>query len=373
MKLKTKELTDALTRLKPIISRRNTLPILSCVKIHSELNRIHFTASDLDQFQVEKIECDGEFAPCCVSYGALLNAIGGETTDLRLSKSILVVSCDFGTTELDILDAEEYPPIPKCDGMKNIGVSCEDLSRAIGATLWAAHDDPSRYILQSVHVMGRSKLLHVEATNGRELGIIDQPLISGDFDIVVPSGFAGGFAEILLRKGADLSVNEKYIKVTHEFGAYFAKQIDGVYPNTEQVIPAKQKKIGDMDVEAMRDIFSRCNFFSDPSRTPIAQMTFSAEGVEVEFTGRNSNLDLRAPGKFGMFQARVNAESFHRCLTAIKSPRAIISCDAGEEKFPILVLQSGDLFIYTTQVAGDFQSKPKAEKEKPTKETGKLL
>ena len=360
MKIETKALSEALNRLRPIISRRTTLPILSCVKIHAERNRLHFTVSDLDQVQVEKIECEGEFEPICVNFSALQNAVGGETTSLHCSKGVMVVSCDFGTTELDTLDAAEFPPSPKIDGLKKIGVSCEDLANAIKATLWAAHTDPSRYILQSVHIVGGAKMLHVEATNGRELAIIDQPLMSGDFETIAPSANAANLAESLTRKGAELSTNEKHIKVTHEFGSYCAKQVDGKYPNTKQVIPTKQTKIGELDVESMVGIFSRCNFFSDPARTPIAQVSFSSDGVEVEFVGRGSNLDLKSAGKFQKFTARVNAESFYRCLSSIKSPKATISCDAKDDKFPFLVLQSGDLFIYTTQVAGDFQSKPKA-------------
>lgn len=359
MKLKTSDITEALSRLRPIISRRTTLPILSCVKIHADRNRLHFTVSDLDQVQVEKIECEGEFEPICVNFSALQNAVGGETTSLHCSKNIMVVSCDFGTTELDTLDAAEFPPSPKIDGLKKIGVSCEDLSNAIKATLWAASDNDARYILQSVHIVGGAKMLHVEATNGRELAIIDQPLISGNFETIVPSANASGLAESLTRKGAELSTNEKHIKVTHEFGSYCSKQVDGKYPNTKQVVPAKQTKIGELDVESMAGIFSRCNFFTDPARTPIAQMSFSPDGVKVEFVGRGSNLDLKSAGKFSKFTARVNAKSFYRVLKNITGPKAAISCDAKDDKFPVLILQSGDLFIYTTQVGEGFQSKPK--------------
>jgi DNA polymerase III sliding clamp (beta) subunit (PCNA family) len=209
-------------------------------------------------------------------------------------------------------------------------------------------------------------MLHVESTNGRELAIIDQPLMSGDFETIVSSANAAGVAESLTRKGAELSTNEKHIKVTHEFGSYCAKQVDGKYPNTKQIIPDKQTKIGELDIESMAGIFSRCNFFSYPARTPIAQMTFSTDGVKVEFAGRGSNLDLKSAGKFQKFTARVNAESFYRVLSSVKSPKATISSGAfisGEltdDKFPILIIQSGDLFIYTTQVGGGFQSKPKA-------------
>lgn len=359
MKIKTSDLTEALTRLKPIISRRTTLPILSCVKLHTERNRLHLTVSDLDQYQVERIECDGEFEPCCINFNYLLNALGGEAVSLKRNKTSVDVRCDFGVTELDVLEAEEFPPPPKCDGLKPIGVSCEDLSKAINSVAWAASTDETRWILNSVHVAGSSKRLEVVSTDGRQMARIEQPLISSDFEILIPSAFASSVAEVLARKGSELSANGDHIKISHENGNYYAKQVDGKFPNYKQVIPVKQEKIGDFEVGPFREMLGRCKFYADYARSLAAQIAFGKSGAEIEFVGKASNLNLVAPGEFKSFNAVVDAETFHRCLSNLQAERATIFKDASEDKFPMIIMQAGDLFIYTTQVTKEFQKKAK--------------
>jgi DNA polymerase III subunit beta len=345
MKLETKALSEALKNLKPILSHRTTLPILSCVKLHTERNRLHITASDLDQFQVERIECDGEIGPVCVGFYHLSNSIGGEGVSIKLGKDLLTIGCDFGTTELATLSAEEFPASPKMEKSKSLGVSCEDLGNAMGLVSWAASDDPTRYNIQSVFISSESKKLQAVSTGGRELALVDLALIGSDFELTVPSGLSGNMAFALSRKGAELSANESWIKVSHESGWYACKQIDGKYPNYRQVIPAKKTLLGEVDAAALKELFGRCLGFST-AKEAKGVFTFSKDGVEVDFIGdNNANLHHRLSGKFSEFKIALNARSIFNSLSHVKNPTVKLY-SAGDEFSPITI-QAGDLMILT--------------------------
>jgi DNA polymerase-3 subunit beta len=346
MKIKTSSLTTALNHLKPVVGRKtSSLPILSCVHLSSDNNTLTIQGSDLDQHQIERVDCEGDFEPCCINFNALLNVIGGEEMTLTQNKESILFKCSYGTATIGKLDAEEFPATPKFDKPKKIGVACVDLADSIGRVTWAAFPDESRYILHSVHIRATSKMLTCEATNGRNLAVINLPSISADFEVIAPEQFSMNLSSALSRDGSVLSVSEKHIIVEHASGMYCTKQIEGVYPNTKQVVPAKPELIGEASVAELVEGFSRCNFFADPSRTPSAKLEFGKDGLDVSFSGKNSQLEISVAGSFKKQTVIMDAQSFLTCLKGLKSNTVKILM-GGE----IVILESGNLSIYSTQV-----------------------
>ena len=345
MKLKTQDLIEALNHLKPVISRRATLPILSCVKIHAERNRLHLTASDLDQYQVEKIECDGECEPFCVNFEHFFYAIGGEFSELKLGKEALTVTCDFGVTKLSTLGAEEFPSPPKCEGLKKVGVSCADLAKAINLVSFAASVDPGQYVICSVRIESKAKQLAAAATNGRELALVEMGLIGSDFSATIPVSFCANAASVLECDGAVLSVCDNHISVEHESSKFYAKQVDGNYPNFRQVIPSKITKIGEVDVAAFRELVGRCLNYA-VAKEAKGIFTFSKTGVQIDFAGQNNTtLSHNLPGQFSDFEIALNTRAIHNSLSHMKEERATLF-HAGDNLSPITI-QAGDLKILT--------------------------
>ena len=68
---------------------------------------------------------------------------------------------------------------------------------------------------------------------------------------------------------------------------------------------------------------------------------------------------MKVPGKFKGHESKVNAQSFHKCLQAIKSDKFKFSKSNDGKAITCNVLQDGNLFIYTTEVTDNFQAKPK--------------
>lgn len=350
MKTEAKKLTNALNRLKPIIGRRNTLPILSCVKIYAKNGLLQIEASNLDEHQIEQVECEGELKPCCADFGQLNAAIGGSAVEITLDKTTITIKCGYGTATLGVLDAEEFPALPKMGKVEKIGVSGTDLANSISKVAWAASTDEVRYMLQSVYIEGTAKMLSCVATNSRNLALIDLPAISATFKLVAPSNFVPNVISSLARDGAVLGSSESHISIEHSSGSYACKQIDGNYPNYRQAIPAKPKLLGAALVAELVDALSRCNFLADPSRNPVALLTFTKSGLEIRFTGKNSQLEMLVAGEFMAHDASMDAASFLTCLKAFKSESVKIYSN-GADSMNMLILESENLFIYTCEMA----------------------
>lgn len=344
MKIKTKPLLEALTSLHRIVKSRN-LPIAMGVRIHAQNGTLHLAATNFDEYQIEQLECEGDLADCCPDLAQFLYAIGGEHCELTLAAHILTIKFDGSVLNLKTLPALEFPTRPS-DAMLNVGASCTDLATGIQAVAWAAASrDYDRPILESVHITGTSKLLHCEATTGRELAVWEMMLITAKFEAVVPQEIAANLCRALLREESTLAVNNKTIRVTHKTGAFYCKQLEGTHPDVSTFINCERTEVGTAKVSEMADCFSRCDLFTEPQKTPITILTMGMAGGLVEFLGKNAGLSLKFSGTFRPHNFKLNVGSFKKCLSAIEDETVKIF--AGPKR---VILEAGNLSIVTTEV-----------------------
>lgn len=344
MIIQTKPLIAALNNIKPVVSRRITLSILACVKLHTERNRLHITATNLDEFIVERVEVEGEIEPVCVSFNYLLMALSGETTAIKLQKGSLKISCGENETEIATIDAADFAPLPEMKKSENHGVACNELGNAVNLVSWASLEDESRYVLKSVYVSSSEKKLSAVATNGRELAIAESAIIGSDFDLLAPSEFIGNFSFALSRTGATLSTTDNQIKVSHEWGNYFCKKVEGNYPNYSQVIPKGQKPLGTVSVDEFRAVVQSCVGFSQNSEAK-GLFKFSKNELEIEFLGdNNAKLSRHMAGSFAAFGISLSTKKMLKILSNIKTDEAKLFFT--DELSPISI-ESGELKVFT--------------------------
>ena len=357
MKIETKQLTEALQRLRPIVGRRSGVPILQSLRLHATQKRLNILASNLDEFQLEKLECEGELEPVCISYERLMYALGGDTLTMKITKKdVLVIKFDRNEIILATQSAEDFPAMPEEKGGVKIGVNCADLAVDFKLASWVAPKTYKNFILQSVHVLGTPKMLTCEATDGRNLARICHPLMCGDFEILVPTDFVANFSSAIERKDSELTVSEGSTRIDYDGGAYHCRQLEGKYPNTRPVTDGPTKQIGEFDPSELVEVLSRIENYYVPARDPIAELSFSKDGIEIKFRETTGELELFFEGKFEKHACKVNPNSLLRCLRAIPEDKCKLFRDEDGKK---LVLTSGNLEIHTTNVLADFQAKPK--------------
>jgi len=351
MNIKTEPLKTALESLHRIVKGRNTLPVLACVKMEAKAGALELTASNLDEYQLEKVECDGALEPCCVSLANILWAIGGESVSIERVGNRLVVAFDSNETDLAVLEAEEFPVWPK-DKLSAVGVSCVDLASSIRRVAWAsAKNNSGRWILESVHISGSSKQLKCEASDGKYLAIINLALIGAPLECVIPEPSHPHLAAALERTGSAFSVCENYAHVSHDAGAYLTKQINGTYPNTASTIPAEIIPVGTIKLAPLLAVFNRCAFYaaSEAGKFNSVKLDFGKKGLSVQFTGSNSKSNGLIAGEFSPAKWAFAAELFKKVLSSITGDEIkVFTSDAKD--LGAIVIDDGDMRILAMPV-----------------------
>ena len=312
MKIKTKALKTALANLSHVAARKVSLPILSCAKITAVENTLFIAVTNLDERQIETVECDGPLDECCVNFKTLDYSCGGDEMEITLGGDRLIVRFGQNIQKFATLPAEDFPKEPN-NKLKQVGVSCVDLADAIESVKWAASTDLGRYVMNSVRVEGEPKLLTCVATDGRCVAVAKKSVISAKFEATVPKEFTGNLVDSLRREGSSLWLDEKGIHVTHATGSYSCKQLDGVYPNWGQVIPDAPPKIGSLNIPAAREIYGRLETLLD-GRTDSSKLTFASDGLTIEYLSE-STLTYSVAGEFRAIQIAMAVPLMNRILT----------------------------------------------------------
>jgi len=168
-----------------------------------------------------------------------------------------------------------------------------------------ASNDPSRYVIQSVHYNEKAQCL--EAVNGRCLIRVpvekseDFPTLSGTFqpatDSIIPiapfkkalAGMPnGGSLPILKHVALSGSDDERVRMTTNDLdneNSVVAKRIEGNYPNTEQVIPTATPTFS-ISISAV-ELQIIANYFAKHGDAQHAiNFQFTADCEAVRFSGK---------------------------------------------------------------------------------------
>lgn len=343
MKISTAHLRSALESVSGCISRRATIPALSCVKLGAENGKMYVAASDCDQYQIEVIDCDGDFEPVLVSHAKLLSMLGGESIQLVNKSGIIHISHGQNNFKLSTLDHKLFPKAPETKSFKALGISCEDLAEGINAVKFTAcKKDIGKPILESIHIKSSPKLLHVEACDGKDGAFFSRPLIGVDADLVVPYDFAGKLASELQKKDAVLYVSSNAVMVKSESGLYFVKLLEGKYPPTVIILSEAKIKLGMVNVKELLVVMQSCCSLHNPANIAKAELTFRADGLGVMFDGLDSSVDCIISGKFEPYKTSVNVNAISKCLSAIKSESVSVLHNQNQTS---LWFRDGDLQI----------------------------
>ncbi|WP_052265138.1 DNA polymerase III subunit beta [Ruegeria sp. ANG-R] len=248
------DLKSAMKKAAIVIERRNTIPVLGCVKIIAKAGSQTLTmlASDLDLYLRLKVpaEVSKDFA-CAVPAGALSAITDGASGPIGMSleDDILTMTADdIVTTQRLISPPEDFPwrtisedhEIEKAD---TVIASETQLHRLFHLGRHCISTEETRYYLNGAFLTRDpdSGNLRAVTTDGHRLGVVDTEINAmGELGTIVPSKTVDLLLHMCKPKGNE-PVN---IKLTEDRAAFdfgdvhlFSKCIDGNYPDYTRVIP----------------------------------------------------------------------------------------------------------------------------------------
>lgn len=346
MKIETSNLKSALEKLRDITGKRSTIPILSTVLLSAESGILSLTANNLDEYQVETIDClQGEIKAACVNLNHLYSVIGGEFFELTQNGDRLKIKLSFGSFDLKTMDAAEFPKPEFCK-VKGVGVSCSDLSDSIARVAWACGTGVQRPAYECVHVKSESKKLFAEGCDGKTIAAATKLLICSESDFMLTNKVAKKLSDELLRAGSKFSTSQSFAFVSHDAGEYACRLMDLAYPDTSILLGGKTESIGEFQVSELNDIFGRYIALDDPAMPKNAYIKTSGDGMAIHFDGKNSDSDCKIVGEFPNLNFIVNVDGTKKALQNLKSDKVKIGVVMDEKIVSRIVFDDGIMICH---------------------------
>src|SRR5512143_3592797 len=149
--MKVTVLQESLARGLNIVSRavspRSTLPVLSNVLVATDEGRLRLSATNLELgitcWIGAKIEEDGSTTVPARTFTDLVSTLPSDQVEMTLNvrNQKLNVRCGSSNTDINCIDAQEFPPMPIPDLADGVEINVSDLKEMIQQVVFAASTD----------------------------------------------------------------------------------------------------------------------------------------------------------------------------------------------------------------------------------------
>lgn len=298
-RLPRQEFQGALTAIHTLTGGRTTKPILGCVKLVADGERLELCATDGEA--ALRLSIDGpavdEPGAAVVAADRLL-AIVRELADaeieLHADERQCVIRGEGSEFKLHVQNPQDFPPLPEFTDEPDLSVKGPDLWRMISMTLYAAAREMSRYAINGVLWNKRGKRLYLVATDGRRLARAGGSLVaaqSADFEAIVPSKALVVFERVYVPAQAgdgapiDVKVTPNQLLLRWPGCTLATTLVEGRFPKYDDVIPREVTK---------RARLARDDFHAAVRRAALLT-TEDSRAVRLEFTADKLVISSRSP------------------------------------------------------------------------------
>jgi DNA polymerase-3 subunit beta len=261
------DLLRSLGHVQSVVERRNTIPILSNVKIEADGDGVTLNATDMDLDIVERVGANVGTPGATTAHALTLYEIVRKLPDgadveveapgdgkmtIRAGRSRFTLSC---------LPTEDFPVMAAGTDGHKFSLAAADLRDMIDRTRFAISTEETRYYLNGiyVHVFDRdgTPVLRAVSTDGHRLASVELPLpdgASGMPGVIVPRKTVGEIRKLIDETGNDIEISLSDTKVRFAFDdtVLTSKLIDGTFPDYQRVIPVGNDK----EMTVSRKLFS---------------------------------------------------------------------------------------------------------------------
>lgn len=304
MTFNTNDVIQGLSVLSSVVNQKNSLPILSCLKIENNSeNTIKVTSSNSDlwlSIVLNVIDIDSDTTPFCVNandFIKALRALGDATVTITVDGEKHTINCDYtnGRFSMPYEDATQFPePQMTIDDGTKINVIGEGLLHAINSTVFAVSCDELRPIMNGVHFVVTPTSLMSVASDGQKLansctyGVFD---VKEGKSVTIPTKACVVTRDVLLLYDSgniDMSFNDKAVAFSNDIFKLTARLTEGRYPNWNSVIPTDSNNfvalLKDDMSQALKRVIPMGNANSELIILDIEKNKIVISAEDVEFS-----------------------------------------------------------------------------------------
>ena len=317
-------LLKSLGHVQSVVERRNTIPILSNLKLDAGDGKLALNATDMDLDIVESVACEiatggATTAPAHTLYEIVRKLPEGSQVELDADgENQLVLSSGRSRFTLTCLPTDDFPVLSGGDMGHEFTLPVGEVKALIDKTRFAISTEETRYYLNGVYLHAGEQdgtaVLRAVATDGHRLARVDAPLPKGAKGmpgVIIPRKTVAELRKLVDETTDDISIglSESKIRFSFDDAVLTSKLIDGTFPDYQRVIPEGNDKKLEVDAKVLADAVDRVSAISSEKSRAVklslesGSLTLSAsspdegnatEEVEVDYEGEALEIGFNA-------------------------------------------------------------------------------
>ncbi len=242
------DLNDAIAKVSKALPVREVAPVLDCIKITAENDRLTLYATDKDLAIEKTIEANvivgGAFLVPGKIFGEYIRNIANEEQDISLEMTDdnrLSICSANSECHISTFDVDDYPETKQIGGDNYFAIQERNLREAITNVIFAVATDDSRPMLKGVYFEAQGFVLTAVATDGYRFASSKKSLEESVSRIsaTVPSRSLNELSKLLSdsENVVKVYIENNYLMVATENGKLFTRLLAGQYIKFDNIVP----------------------------------------------------------------------------------------------------------------------------------------
>ncbi len=275
-----------------VVPAKSSIPILENFLLHVEDNTLHITASDTETTMTTSIEldaCDGEVLialPAKILMETLKEFSEQPLTfEINTDNYAVVFRTETGSYNFIGVDGDGFPKLPVLEeGAKSSALSTDILSSGIGKTLFAVATNDLRPTMTGVYFSFMPEGLTFVATDAHKLvKLKNTSIVSEDeMSFILPKKPANLLKSIVASESGEVNLSFDSKNIIFELPTYrlICRQIDGKYPNYNNVIPKNNPFKLIVDRQILANSIKRVSAFANQG-TLLVKLAITSGNIHI--------------------------------------------------------------------------------------------
>jgi DNA polymerase III subunit beta len=277
-------LLKSLGHVQSVVERRNTIPILSNVRLDAGEGCLSLNATDMDLDIVDKGDANVSQPGATTARAQTLYEIvrklpeGSQVEFDSDGEGQLLLSSGRSRFTLTCLPTDDFPVMSGGEMVHTFSLPASEIRGLIDRTRFAISTEETRYYLNGIYLHAAerngSRVLRAVATDGHRLASVEGPLPNTADrmpGVILPRKTVSELRKLIDETVDDVEVelSETKIRFTFDNVILTSKLIDGTFPDYERVIPVGNDKEMVVDCKSFAEAVDRVSAISSEKSRAI--------------------------------------------------------------------------------------------------------
>ena len=326
------DLNDAVSKVTKALPTKEVAPVLECIKVTAENDRLTLYATDKDLAIERTIEANvivgGVFLVPGKIFGDYIRNIAENGSDISLElteDNRLLVSSANSECNIGILDAAEYPETESVSDRNYFAITESNLRDIINNVIFAVATDDSRPMLKGVFFEACEYTLTAVATDGYRFALSKKVLEERvqNISATIPSRSLSELSKLLSDSENVLKVyiEDNYMLICMEDTKLLTRLLAGQYIKYDNIVPREFLSTLYVNKETFERALNTASIMSRSEKNNLVVLDIEEYQMNISSTSQygtaRENITISLTGKD--VRCAYNSKYINDCLKVISA------------------------------------------------------